>query len=259
MLFAEPPRSEYDLRFRAFGFPVRVHPYFWLLAVLLGVGFGRGESVDLADLVIWIAVVFVSILVHELGHAFAQRHFGGRPWITLHAMGGLAACDDCDRAPRSQILIALAGPAAGFASALLAVVALRITGHVVGFRFGSPDSFGSAIEGLRIFGGTLYWEATGNPRMNFLLRQFFWVNIGWGLINLLPIYPLDGGQVSREVLTLKNPRRGIVLSLQVSMSAAAIMAGVGLVAWKSLFTALLFGSLAYSSYQALKAYQSRSW
>ncbi|MBX3434248.1 MAG: site-2 protease family protein [Pirellulales bacterium] len=265
MIFAEPPPSPYDLRFRAFGFPVRVHPYFWLVAGLLGIGFGRKEKeVELADFMIWVAVMFASILVHELGHAFAQRHFGGRPWITLHAMGGLASCDDCDRSPRSQIFISLAGPIAGFAVALAAVVLLRGTGHVVGYQF-REDKIPSAadvgaLEGLRMLGGTLYWNKLANPRMSELVGNVFWLNILWGVVNLLPIYPLDGGRVSRELCTLAgNPRDGIILSLRISIVAAAAMAAVGIVAWGSLFTAVLFGSLAYSNYQTLQAYSQHGW
>ena len=76
---------------------MRVSPWFWVITVLLGLN-TDGQTPPL-ELIIWIAVVFVSILVHELGHAFTQRHFGGQPWITLYGMGGLASCDDCDRRP----------------------------------------------------------------------------------------------------------------------------------------------------------------
>ena len=64
-----------------------------------------------------------------MGHAFLQRYYGGHPWITLYSFGGLASCNDCDRSPRSQILISLAGPVAGFLLAGLVIVVLRLTGH----------------------------------------------------------------------------------------------------------------------------------
>src|SRR5262245_15290041 len=95
MLLFEPPSSSGDIHFRVCGFPVRVSPFFWFTAVLMGVN-PRGGTPPM-ELLLWVAVVFVSILVHELGHALAQRHYGGHPWITLHAFGGLASCDDCDR------------------------------------------------------------------------------------------------------------------------------------------------------------------
>ena len=84
MAFFQPtPTSRYDLRFSIAGIPVRVHPLFWLIALLLG------SSGDLLQIVIWIFVVFVSIVVHELGHAFALRWYGLRSQILLHFSGGL--------------------------------------------------------------------------------------------------------------------------------------------------------------------------
>ncbi|MFN8386267.1 MAG: hypothetical protein U0X92_07570 [Anaerolineales bacterium] len=84
MAFFQPtPTSRYDLRFSIAGIPVRVHPLFWLIALLLG------SSGDLLQIVIWIFVVFVSIVVHELGHAFAFRWYGLRSQILLHFSGGL--------------------------------------------------------------------------------------------------------------------------------------------------------------------------
>ena len=71
-----------------------------------------------------------------------------------------------------------------------------------------------------------------------------WVNVAWGLINLLPVYPLYGGRVAREVLTLRQPRQGIVWSYQLSVVAAGAMALYGAFAWQSLFIALMFGYLA---------------
>ncbi len=61
------------------------------------------------------------------------------------------------------------------------------------------------------------------------------------------------------MLTLRQPRRGIVLSLQVSIAAAGAMAVVGLLAWGSYFTAIMFGYLAFTNYQALQAYQRNYW
>src|SRR5204863_121738 len=139
MLLVEPPPSQGDLHFRVFGISVRVSPWFWIISLLWGVNASKdpkGNSDPLNTLIV-VAVVFVSILVHELGHAFVQRRFGGRPRITLYALGGLASCDDCDRSPRSQILISLAGPAAGFAFAAILLASIRLSGRQV--IFGNYD------------------------------------------------------------------------------------------------------------------------
>jgi Zn-dependent protease len=242
MLIGEPPPTQADLHFRLFGFPVRVHPYFWLVSLILGMGSFRDRQAEPSKVLIWIAVVFISILVHELGHAFLQRYFGGHPWITLYSLGGLASCNDCDRSPRSQIIILLAGPVAGFILAGLLVAALYGMGRVRGFE-------------LSLF--PVIWVPFGpdRPLINWFIGYMLGVNIVWGLVNLLPIYPLDGGQISRELFTLASPRQGIIQSLQLSIGAAALMAAYGLMRL-DLFLMLMFGILAYDSYQALQAYRN---
>lgn len=237
MLLAEPPPTQADLHFRLFGIPVRVHPFFWVVALLLGIT-GR-EQADPFVTLLWVAVVFVSILVHEFGHAFTQRHYGGHPWITLHGIGGLASCDDCDRSTSSQIIISLAGPAAGFLFAAVIVGVLIATGHFVGFRLSLIPVVWRPYESM----------------VDIVVLQFLWINILWGVINLLPIYPLDGGRVAREVLTLGHPRQGIIQSLWLSIVTSGAVAVWGLVQFQSIFMAFLFGYLAYSNYQTLQAYQ----
>ena len=251
MILAEPPPSQGDLHFRLFGFPVRVHPFFWLVCLIMGL---RGSSTPPAEVIAWLIAVFVSIVIHELGHAFLQRRYGGNPRIVLHGFGGLAICGDCDRSPRSQILISLAGPMAGFLFAGLLLVALRIAGYQAGFTTGEPQIAGYSLS---LLGVRFYWEALNSEHLNQMLGNLMQINILWGLINLLPIYPLDGGQISREVCQLSDSRQGMILSLRISMVAAIAMAIVGL-SW-GLFTVIMFGYLAYSSYKTLEAYRASLW
>ena len=89
MLLGEPPRTPYDLNFSLFGIPVRVHPLFWLVTLLLGYELAAMPPRCLT----WIIAVFSAILVHEMGHALAMRAYGFQPWITLYGMGGLTAYD----------------------------------------------------------------------------------------------------------------------------------------------------------------------
>jgi Zn-dependent protease len=242
MLLGEPPPTQADLRFRLFGFPVRVHPFFWVVSLLLGMGGFRSEKADPKVVLIWVVVVFISILVHELGHAFLQRFFGGHPWITLYSFGGLASCNDCDRSPRSQIIISFAGPVAGFILAGLIVAVLHLLGHLEGFRLSLDPVIWTPFRPGRF---------VTNVFILFMLE----VNILWGLVNLLPIYPLDGGQISRELLTIANPRQGITQSLQLSTGTAALMAAYGLMR-QDWFLAFMFGFLAYGSYQAMQSYRN---
>ncbi len=264
MLLTEPPPSQGDLHLRLFGIPVRVHPFFWVMAVLMGLGGGGKDGTRPAELLSWVAVVFVSILVHELGHAYLQRRYGGHPWITLHGIGGLASCDDCDRSPRAQILISLAGPVAGFLFAALTVAAIRLSGHAIGVSWSrevSREVYSYITSGGAVWipGGILYWKPFTFDATNALVHNILFVNIVWGLINLLPVYPLDGGRISREVCTLSHPRRGIVLSLQISIGVAIAMAAAGFIVWRDFYFLLMFGYLAYINYQTLQSYQQNRW
>src|SRR3954468_12089221 len=111
-VLAAPPPTPYDLRFRLFGFPVRVHPLFWVVALLMGnPDLDRPQA--LARLALWILVVFGSILLHELGHAFAFRFYGCRGVaVDLFWFGGLASAEQRPRGHWPNIFISLAGPAA---------------------------------------------------------------------------------------------------------------------------------------------------
>jgi len=261
VILAEPPPTQGDIHFRVFGIPVRIHPFFWVISLIIAI---QGSSTPPAVVFSWIVAVFVSILIHELGHAFMQRRYGGNPRIVLHGMGGLAICDDCDRSSRSQILISLAGPGAGFVFAAAILLLVRVSGHRVGMSFAdqltADDvlSFKSRPEGQSIFGLLFYWEEFASPFVNRMLKDLLWINILWGAINLLPIYPLDGGHVSREVCQLRDPREGMILSLRISVIAAVAMAVVGL-SWSSFFMVLMFGYFAYSSYKTLEAYRASLW
>ncbi len=249
MIFSEPPATGADLNFNAFGVPVRVHPFFWIACVLTSGALTGPPNIKL--ILLWAGVLFVSILVHELGHAAAQIYFGGRPWVVLHGFGGLAICGDCDRRPTSQILISLAGPAAGFLLAGLVVSLLFALGYEPVW------SLNGEWGGMWIGIGYLAANPIESDALADLVRQLLYINIFWGLVNLLPIYPLDGGRVSRELFTMQgDPRTGIEHSLWVSIAAAGAMALWGLKEeeWLIVF---LFAYLAYTSYQTLQSYSGR--
>lgn len=244
MLLGEPPRSPYDLRFVLFGIPVRVHPLFWLVALIMG-----SQRKDPAAVLIWVIAVFVGILVHEMGHALTMRAYGFRPWITLYGLGGLASYDQGysnskGSEPLGQILTCLAGPAAGFLFAILLLFGFFAAGYGERIIF-----YG--------FGGLLPVVLLANERLMMLVNDLLFICIAWGVINLLPIYPLDGGQIARELFVAWRPQEGIRASLVVSLVAAVLMATTALLLWQSTFTAMLFGYLAFGSYMTLQAYMGR--
>jgi len=117
-----------------------------------------------------IALVFVSILLHELGHCFAARSVGGSAEnILLWPLGGLAFCQ-APNLPRSQFIVAAGGPAVTIVIFLLSSVTFWIVGFYV-----PPESQG-------IFYDHLY----------YLLVRY---QMGLLIFNLIPLYPLDGGRM----------------------------------------------------------------
>ncbi|MBY0457246.1 MAG: site-2 protease family protein [Gemmataceae bacterium] len=242
-MLVDPGQTPYDLRFRVLGFPVRVHPWFWLANALMGSWVL--EALGAHFLLVWVAVVFVSILVHELGHALAFRRYGSDAEIVLYAFGGLAIPWSHVHGRWRRVAVSLAGPFAGFI--------------LCGLVYGSNEAF--------------EWAAPGTERLlQYAYHSLIWVNLVWGLMNLLPIWPLDGGQVSREVCGRVWSLRGKRISLQISFGTALLLVaysifcvmdtrgmGAGLTAelprWfpiGTVFTAILFGALAYESYQLLQ-------
>jgi stage IV sporulation protein FB len=196
--------------------------------------------------------VFVSIVVHELGHAFAMRYFGQSSHIVLHFAGGLAIPDSVQwgsrwanvaLGPNQYILISLAGPVAGFILAGLGIVAVLLAGGSVGttWLLGLiPLPLNAALP----FGGRI---------LDILVTILLWVNIFWGLINLLPVFPLDGGSVARNILIQFDPMNGVRKSLWVSVITGGLIALFALVFLRSIYMAFLFGLLAFQSYQSLQS------
>ncbi|QEG30475.1 Peptidase family M50 [Gemmata obscuriglobus] len=249
-MLVEPERTPYDLRFRALGFPVRVHPWFWIGSALMG---SQLLQAGPEFLLAWVAVVFVSLLVHELGHAVAFRRFGSHADIVLYAFYGLAIPTHEVSGRGRKIIISLAGPFAGFA--------------LCGLVYGSQELIGWA-----------------DPRRSVLVWYVYFslvrVNLVWGVLNLLPVFPLDGGQVCRELCGQFSGPRGKRISLKISFGCAILVvaysifcvmdtrgAGAGftnqLPSWAlgTVFTAILFGFLAYQSYQLLgrSAWEDHHW
>jgi stage IV sporulation protein FB len=258
MLIGEPPPTQADLHFRLFGLPVRIHPFFWIATLLLKMG-GSGKDSEPLDVLVWIGVVFVSILVHELGHAVMQRRYGGHPRITLYSFGGLASCEHCDRSPTSQLAILFAGPLAGFLFAAGILLVIKLTGRDCGVVITSQAEELLATHHafpVNLVGNLYaYFQPFMSPVLNPIVYYLLYVNIAWGFLNLLPVYPLDGGQIARELFTLGNPRTGIVLSLQLSIGVAVLLALYAL-SRDSFYLCLMFGYLAYASFQTLRMYRA---
>ena len=243
-LFQAPPSTRFDLRFSIAGIPVRVHPLFWVIALLFGSG-----SNSIFGIFTWVIAIFVSILVHEMGHALAFRRYGQDSFIVLHFAGGVTVPQSSgwgagygrELNSNEQIVISLAGPFAGF---FLAVLVLAVS-----VAMGGSIVF-STILGFIPF--PLVYLPFGGELLNSFLLSLLWVNIFWGIVNLLPVMPLDGGHVARHVLVQRDPWGGLRTSLWVSVITGGIVAVIGLIFLQSIYMAFLFGMLAFQSFQMLQ-------
>jgi len=173
--------------FRLLGIPVRIDLSFFVIVALLGFA-----ARDLGFIVLWVAVVTVSVLVHELGHGVAFRAFGKRPQILLQGMGGLTSAPGT-LSPVRDIVVSLAGPLTGMV--LIGLPALWLQGQ----------------------------EATSSPGWDTALRVVVFVNIAWSLVNLLPVLPLDGGRVAASGLHLVLRRD----SDRIAHGLSVVVAGGG--------------------------------
>jgi Zn-dependent protease len=202
-----------ELGFRLFGLPVQVSIFFLGISFFLRPVEARQQPLlTLA----WMAIVFVGVLTHELGHALTARAFGQQPGILLHGWGGLTYWT-----PRGEIgagrrlLISAAGPAVGITLGGILLVALALM----------PPGPAATIVSF-----------------------FVYVNLGWGLLNLLPLLPLDGGNVVAyflELLGLQSARR--------AMYGFSLLVSIGLIVFFALrgdfINAAILGLMAFANYQ----------
>ncbi len=253
------PPTRFDLNFRIGDIPVRIHPLFWISAIFLGIDTNRKGIDVLIYLLAWAVILFVSILVHELGHILMGRYFGSRGHIVFTALCGLAIGSSDQPKRWQRIAVFLAGPGAGFLLAAL----------VTGLFWLQNPSFALFLLG-RLINVTvpIQFEDIPHELVGFSIYNLMWINTFWGLVNLLPIWPLDGGQICREICQHFRDREGMRLSLMISLGTAmgfALLAVIEKVRQKpplpflpfltfgeSLLAVLFFAILAVQSWQLLQ-------
>jgi len=209
------------INFRLFGYPVGIQPFFWLMCLMLGSNSLRTPGPDgIKSFLIWVGLVLVSILWHELGHAFARKKCGEpHSEIMLTGFGGY--CAGRGNFTRHQsMFISFAGPLASF-----------VLGALIWLLVLTP--------------------AISNPWVREFIAVGLWINIGWALINLLPVYPLDGGQIFAAFMSNKKPA---VVPIVGMLVGGAIVA-YGLMN-NMIWMAIIFGMLTYQNWQLSQGRQT---
>jgi Zn-dependent protease len=158
---------------RVAGIDLYIHATFLLVFLFMpNVGGGGLRAIEA---ILLICSVFGCVLLHELGHALMARRFGiGTVDITLYPIGGVARLQRLPRAPGAELLIALAGPAVNFVIAAILYCFLVLLGGATAGPAGSLGVF---------------------------VFELMCINLGLGLFNLVPAFPMDGGRVLRAALS----------------------------------------------------------
>jgi Zn-dependent protease len=179
--------------FRFAGIDVFLH-WSWFLVALFEINARSGHYSSVAWNAVEYLALFAIVLLHEYGHALACRQVGGTAnHIVLWPLGGVAYVDPPPR-PGATLWSIAAGP--------LVNVVLLVIVSVIGMLGRSAG----------------IWPAM--PDVHALLRALWYINFGLLVFNLLPIYPLDGGQILRSLLWFPLGRAR-------SLMAATIIGFVG--------------------------------
>lgn len=197
--------------------PVTIRPAFWLFAALIGYLYSQSWMGTL----IWIVIIFFSVLFHEFGHALTAMLFGRKPRIEIVALGGLTLHDGQSLSSWKQFLIVLNGPLFGLLLALFSWLAMKIP-----------------------------VLSAGLPMQ--ILRDVTIINVFWTVINLLPVLPLDGGQMLRIVMEAFFGARGFQYSLVIGM-ALSVLISMTLFLFQDFLLGAFFFLFAFQSFEMWRA------
>ncbi len=195
------------LKFPLLGVPVTVH---WSFAIVAFFGIGMYDTAP--EIGAWTAAVFLAVLLHESGHAFTARVYGATGvTITLFALGGYTQWVPRETmSPGKRFIVSAAGSAVGIAAGLL----------ILGF--GRGGGYQSSLSIAR----TASEATTAIPVWGVaFLDTFILVGLIWGVLNWVPLLPLDGGHMLNHALAIFWPKRADNVATVVST-----VVGVGLIA-----------------------------
>jgi len=199
--------------------PIRIYPIFWMLIIVLG----WLNSATVTGTLVWAAVILVSVLIHEYGHALTALAFGQSASIELVGLGGVTQRQGKRLRLWQEFLIVLNGPMAGFGLFLLA---------------------------------SWIYENLGNPPPKTLWTYAISItvlaNLFWTIINLLPLHPLDGGKLLSIILESLFGIKGVRAAMLLS-SIIGLLGSLFLFSFGSLLGGALFMILAFESYKAWRS------
>ena len=206
--------------------PINIYPVFWVIALLIGwinTSWMTSISTIMIATLLWVVVIFVSILFHEFGHALTAILFGQNARIDLVGFGGMTQRFGKNIKLWQDFIVVMNGPLFGFSLGIIAYVIQK--------------SFFAANEASWI---------------TYSLQVAVWVNIFWTILNLLPVIPLDGGRLMSIIFEGIFGFKGVKLAYFVSIILATLLA-IFFFAIQQLLVGGLFLLMAYESYKGWRA------
>ena len=207
------------LQFSILGIPVRVEPWFWITMAFIGGGLHATNSTDILLVLVFVFAGFLSIMIHELGHALTIRRYGLPAAITLQAFGGYASFPVGKLDRKQSFVVTAAGPVLQFVFGVLLIV---------------------LVPSISIPEGSLFLP---------FLRDLIWVSIAWSILNCLPVYPMDGGQMMAAIL---GPNKQHYVHL-ISSIVAVIIGIAGYLYLGSILLPIFMALFAWQNWQSYQA------
>lgn len=179
-----------------------------------------------------VALVFISVLAHELGHAMMAREFGVQVLdVTLSPIAGVARIEQAPLSPRDDLFIALAGPAVNLAIFVFLFPWMLLFGVISG-----PESLFTAGDRFRDLNFTTLVSAVAT------------MNLGLMVFNLVPAFPLDGGRVLRAFLSTRMSRhQATSIATRIGFALALLLVGIGIMN-RDIILPLLGGFVIWAAY-----------
>ncbi len=199
--------------------PIYIHPFFWLSSALIA----SLSTLDPYEIIIWVQVILLSLFVHEWGHAFFARLFGQKTEIHLLAFGGMTYRKGKTLSTFKELVVIAAGPVFGLSLALF----LRVLISMVELKL---------------------------PLLVLAVNVGVLINLFWSLFNLLPLLPLDGGQLCKTLAKaffgVTGVKLVIISSIGLSICLSYYMAS------KQFYLFFLFLFIALENVRDLRFYRS---
>ena len=207
---------------------IRLHPtlvlvILWVVVDWLRLGSDRNSAAFVVMLIL-VVLVFGCVLVHEFGHVLMAREQGVHVHdVSLSAVGGVSRMDQISGEPRSEIMIALAGPAINVALIVSLFPVVLLTGVVSGFA--SLEDYASTVF---------------SPTLAGLLTTLLYANLLIVCFNLLPAFPMDGGRILRAGMTpMLGRERATRLAAWIGYALAAAVLLLDILVMHSFILALV--------------------